>query len=132
MIRAADFFMADPKTTAFLFGHSSCIDLADVIKAYVRTTATVANKDATEHPKRVAVRNAILPAPPERRDDHLGPHGLDRPDALRDFVQNLSGPASSRAADGIRAGHGRVHPQRSRGDAAGGGGSREGRVLRWF
>jgi hypothetical protein len=63
---AVDAFMADPTTTAFLFGDGYQIDLAEAVSSHEWAKVTVANKEATEHLKRVAVRTAILLARPEK------------------------------------------------------------------
>lgn len=57
---AVDAYMADPTTTAFLFGDGYRIDLAEAVRTHEWAAVTVATKDATEHLKRAAVRTAIL------------------------------------------------------------------------
>ncbi|KQO76406.1 hypothetical protein [Methylobacterium sp. Leaf88] len=63
---AVDAFMADPSTTAFLFGDGYRIDLAEAVSSHEWAKVTVANKESTEHLKRAAVRTAILLARPEK------------------------------------------------------------------
>ncbi|KQU17727.1 hypothetical protein ASG63_09565 [Methylobacterium sp. Leaf94] len=63
---AVDAYMADPTSTAFLFGDGYRINLADAVSSHEWSKVTVANKDATEHLKRAAVRTAILLARPDR------------------------------------------------------------------
>jgi len=63
---AVDAFMADPTTTAFLFGDGYWIDLAEAVRSHEWASVTVGTKDATEHLKRTAVRTAILLARPEK------------------------------------------------------------------
>ena len=60
VVAAVDAFMADPTTTAFLFGDGYRIDLAEAVSSYEWAKVTFANKEATEHLKRAAVRTAIL------------------------------------------------------------------------
>lgn len=62
---AVDAFMADPTVMAFLLGKSYWIDFAEAVCAHEWASVTVANKDATEHLKRTAVRTAIMLARPE-------------------------------------------------------------------
>jgi hypothetical protein len=59
-------FMADQNTSAFLFGEGYRIDLAEAVRAHEWASVTTANKDATDHLKRAAVRTAILLARPEK------------------------------------------------------------------
>ena len=66
IVAAVDAFMADPTTTAFLFGEGFSIDLAEAVRAHELASVTVGTKDATEHLKRLAVRTAILLARPEK------------------------------------------------------------------
>ena len=66
IVAAVDAFMADPTTTAFLFGEGFSIDLAEAVRAHEWASVTVGTKDATEHLKRLAVRTAILLARPEK------------------------------------------------------------------
>ena len=63
---AVDAYMADPTTTAFLFGDGYRIDLAEAVRSHEWAAVTVGTKDATEHLKRAAVRTAILLARPEK------------------------------------------------------------------
>jgi hypothetical protein len=63
---AVDAFMADPTTTAFLFGDGYQIDLAEAVSSHEWAKVTVANKDTTDHLRRAAVRTAILLARPEK------------------------------------------------------------------
>lgn len=63
---AVDAFMADPTTTAFLFGDGYRIDLVEAVRLHEWASVTAANEGATEHLKRVAVRTAILLARPEK------------------------------------------------------------------
>ena len=69
VVSAVDAFMTDPSTTAFLFGDSYQIDLAEAVRSHERASVIMGNTDATEHLKRTAVRTAILRARPlkERR-----------------------------------------------------------------
>jgi hypothetical protein len=62
---AVDAFMADPTTTAFLFGDGYRIDLAEAVSSHEWAKVTLANKDTTDHLRRAAVRSAILLARPE-------------------------------------------------------------------
>ena len=64
---AVDAYMADPATTAFLFGDGYQIDLAEAVSSHEWAKVTVANKDTTDHLRRAAVRTAILLARPESR-----------------------------------------------------------------
>lgn len=66
VVAAVDTYMADPGTTAFLFGDGYRIDLAEAVRSHGWASVTVATKDATEHLKRIAVRTAILLARPEK------------------------------------------------------------------
>ncbi|KQO66052.1 hypothetical protein ASF22_05130 [Methylobacterium sp. Leaf87] len=66
IVAAVDAFMADPGTTAFLFGEGYRLDLAEAVRAHEWASVTTANKDATDHLKRAAVRTAILLARPEK------------------------------------------------------------------
>ena len=66
IVTAVDAFMADPTTTAFLFGEGFSIDLAEAVRSHEWASVTVGTKDATEHLKRLAVRTAILLARPEK------------------------------------------------------------------
>lgn len=66
VVAAVDTFMADPTTTAFLFGDGYRIDLAEAVHSHEWASVTVGTKDATEHLKRTAVRTAILLARPVR------------------------------------------------------------------
>lgn len=66
VVAAVDAFMADPTTTAFLFGDGYQIDLSEAVSSHEWAKVTVANKEATEHLKRAAVRTAILLARPEK------------------------------------------------------------------
>ena len=66
VVAAVDAFMADPTMTAFLFGDGYRIDLAEAVSSHEWAKVTVANKDATEHLKRTAVRTAILLARPDK------------------------------------------------------------------
>ena len=66
IVAAVDAFMADPTTTAFLFGEGVSIDLPEAVRAHEWASVTVGTKDATEHLKRLAVRTAILLARPEK------------------------------------------------------------------
>ncbi|POR42688.1 hypothetical protein [Methylobacterium sp. V23] len=66
VVAAVEAFMADPTTTAFLFSDGYRIDLAEAVSSHEWAKVTVANRDATEHLKRVAVRTAILLARPEK------------------------------------------------------------------
>ncbi|KQP63283.1 hypothetical protein ASF41_22355 [Methylobacterium sp. Leaf111] len=63
---AVDAFIADPTTTAFLFGDGYSVDIAEAVSSHDWAKVTVANKEATDHLKWVAVRTAILLARPER------------------------------------------------------------------
>jgi hypothetical protein len=63
---AVDAFMADPTTTAFLFGEGYSIDLAEAACSHEWAFVTVGTKDPTEHLKRLSVRTAILLARPEK------------------------------------------------------------------
>lgn len=63
---AVDAFLADPSTSAFLFGEGYRIDFTEAVRAHVWASATTENKDATDHLKRAAVRTAILLARPEK------------------------------------------------------------------
>jgi len=67
VVAAVDAFMADPTTTALMFGDGYRIDLAEAVSSHEWAKVTVANKEATEHLKRAAVRNAILLARPGGR-----------------------------------------------------------------
>lgn len=62
---AVEAFIANPSTSAFLFGEGYRIDLAEAARAHEWASVTTANKDATDHLKRAAVRTAILLARPE-------------------------------------------------------------------
>ena len=64
VVAAVEAFMADPTTTAFLFGDGYRIDLAEAVRSHEWASVTVANKDTTEHLCRAAVRTAILLARP--------------------------------------------------------------------
>lgn len=66
VVAAVDAFIADPTATAFLLGDGYRIDLAEAVSSHEWAKVTVANKEATEHLKRVAVRTAILLARPEK------------------------------------------------------------------
>lgn len=66
IVAAVAAYMADPTTSAFLFGDGYTIDLAEAVKAHEWASVTVGNKDATDHLKRAAVRTAILLARPEK------------------------------------------------------------------
>jgi hypothetical protein len=66
VVAAVDAFMTDPTITAFLFGDGYQINLADAVSSHEWAKVTAANKDATDHLKRVAVRAAILLARPEK------------------------------------------------------------------
>jgi len=66
VVAAVDAFMADPTTTAFLFGDGYQINLADAVSSHEWTKVTVANKDTTEDLRRAAVRTAILLDQPEK------------------------------------------------------------------
>jgi hypothetical protein len=66
VVAAVDAFMADPSMTSFLFCNDYQIDLAEAVSRHEWAKVTVANKEATEHLKRVAVRTAILLARPEK------------------------------------------------------------------
>jgi hypothetical protein len=66
IVATVDAFMAEPTTTTFLFGDGYRIDLAEAVSCHEWAKVTVANKEATEHLKRVAVRTAILLARPEK------------------------------------------------------------------
>ncbi|KQP62797.1 hypothetical protein [Methylobacterium sp. Leaf112] len=66
IVAAVDAFMADPGTTAFLFGEGYRLDLAEAVRAHEWASVTTANEDATDHLKRAAVRTAILLARPEQ------------------------------------------------------------------
>jgi hypothetical protein len=66
VVAAVDAFMADPTTTAFLFGDGYQIDLSEAVRSHEWASVTVGTKDATEHLKRTAVRTAILLARPEK------------------------------------------------------------------
>ena len=66
VVAAVDAFMADPTTTAFLFGDGYQIDLADAVSSHEWAKVTVANKDTTDHLRRAAVRTAILLARPDK------------------------------------------------------------------
>ncbi|MCJ2083537.1 hypothetical protein [Methylobacterium sp. J-090] len=63
---AEDAFMADPSTSAFRFGEGYRIDLAEAVHAHAWASVTTANTDAADHPKRAAMRNAILLSRPEK------------------------------------------------------------------
>jgi len=63
---AVDAFMTDPTTTAFLFGDGYRLNLVEAVSSHEWAKVTVANHEATEHLKRVAVRTAILLARPEK------------------------------------------------------------------
>jgi hypothetical protein len=63
---AVDAFMADPTTTAFLFGDGYQINIAEAVSNHEWAKVTVANKDTTDHLRRAAVRTAILLARPEK------------------------------------------------------------------
>lgn len=66
VVAAVDAFMADPTTTAFLFGDGYRIDLAEAVSSHEWAKVTVATKDTTDHLRRTAVRTAILLARPEK------------------------------------------------------------------
>jgi len=66
VVAVVDAFMADPTTTAFLFGDGYQIDLAEAVSSHEWAKVTVANKDTTEHLRRAAVRTAILLARPKK------------------------------------------------------------------
>jgi len=66
VVAAVEAFMADPTTTAFLFGDDYQIDLADAVSSHEWAKVTVANKDTTDHLRRAAVRTAILLARPDK------------------------------------------------------------------
>ena len=66
VVAAVDAFMADPSTTAFLFGDGYQIDLAASVSASTFATLVVKDGHATENLKRAAVRTAILLARPDK------------------------------------------------------------------
>jgi hypothetical protein len=66
VVAAVEAFMADPTTTAFLFGDGYQIDLAEAVSSHEWAKVTVANKDTTDHLRRAAVRTAILLARSEK------------------------------------------------------------------
>lgn len=56
IVAAADAYMADPSTTAFLFGEGYRLDLAKAVRAHEWASVTTANDKVTDHLKRAAVR----------------------------------------------------------------------------
>lgn len=60
IVAAVNAFMADPSTSAFLFGEGYRIDLAEAVRMHEWASVTTANEKATDHLKRAAVRTAIL------------------------------------------------------------------------
>jgi hypothetical protein len=63
---AVDAYMADPTTTAFLFGDGYQIDLAASVEASTFASLVVKDGHATDHLRRAAVRTVILLARPEK------------------------------------------------------------------
>jgi hypothetical protein len=66
VVAAVDAFMADPSTTAFLFGDGYQVDLPGSVAASSFATLVVKDGHATETHKRLAVRAAILLARPQK------------------------------------------------------------------
>ena len=66
VVGAVDVFMADPTTEAFLFGDGYRIDPVEAVSSHEWAKVTVADKDATKHLRRAAVRTAVLLARPEK------------------------------------------------------------------
>ena len=64
VVAAVDAFIADPTTTAFLFGDGYQMDLAASVAASNFATLVVKDVHADEKHKRAAVRTAILLARP--------------------------------------------------------------------
>lgn len=63
---AVDAFMADPAISDHPLGDGYRLDLAGAVRAHEWASGTTANKDATDHLKRAAVRTAILLARPDK------------------------------------------------------------------
>lgn len=137
---AVDALLAKPDVGPHPIEGGYLLDLSAAIKAHKPSLATVTYLGRPGKFRRAMARTAMLLARPRRDDDHLGAHMVRRPrshtrlrgagrrrsgwpDLLR-YHHRRAGLVLGRQRHRGRAEHGRVRPQRPRGDEAGRSGSR--------